>query len=119
MNEDTRKLALAALVGILVGAAIGLLIGWWLWPVQWVNATPADLRTDLQADYMMMTIDSFRVNGDAKLASYRYSLLGADAPAALAAVCFLAVEQFPQRIESGQPHDVILPAELFCVAQLG
>ena len=86
MNDDTRKLALAALVGVLIGAAIGLLIGWWLWPVQWVNATPADLRKDLQVDYMMMTIDSFRVNGDAKLASYRYSLLGAAAPAALAAV---------------------------------
>jgi hypothetical protein len=86
MTEDTRKWMLAGLVGILIGAAVGLLIGWWLWPVQWINATPADLRTDLQNDYMMMTIDSFRVNGDSDLASYRYSLLGADAPAALAAV---------------------------------
>jgi hypothetical protein len=86
MNEDTRKMLLTGLVGILVGAAIGLFIGWYLWPVQWINATPADLRTDLQNDYMMMTIDSFRVNGDATLASYRYSLLGEDAAAALAAV---------------------------------
>lgn len=86
MNDDSRKLSLTGLVGILIGAAIGLFIGWYLWPVQWVDATPADLRTDLQNDYMMMAIDSFRVNGDAELASYRYGLLGADASAALAAV---------------------------------
>lgn len=86
MNEDTRKLLLTGLVGILVGAAIGLLLGWSLWPVQWINATPVDLRTDLQQDYMKMAVDSFRVNGDANLAAYRYGLLGVDGPAALAAV---------------------------------
>jgi hypothetical protein len=86
MNEDTRKMLLTGLVGILIGAAIGLFIGWYLWPVQWIDATPAELRTDLQQDYMRMTIDSFRVNGDANLAAYRYSLLGEDAAAALAAV---------------------------------
>ncbi len=34
----------AMLIAFLVGAAIGLIvIGWWLWPVQWNNAKPSSL----------------------------------------------------------------------------
>jgi hypothetical protein len=116
MNEDTRKWMLAGLVGILIGAAIGLFIGWYLWPVEWINATPEDLRTDLQNDYMMMTIDSFRVNGDSELAAYRYGLLGEDAVAALEAVApyqdpnvLAAFEQAIATVPAVTPEPTPLP----------
>ena len=112
MTEDKRKWMLTGLVGILIGAAIGLFIGWYLWPVEWINATPEDLRTDLQNDYMMMTIDSFRVNGDEELAAYRYGLLGEDAAAALDAVAPYqdpnVLAAFEQAVAVAKGADVVI-----------
>ena len=34
----------AMLIAFLVGLAVGLIVlGWWLWPVQWTDAKPASL----------------------------------------------------------------------------
>ena len=73
---------LAAVVGIV----LGLLYGWVISPVRWVDGTPAQLREDLRVDYMRMAIDSYAVNRDAELALARYEYLGDFGPAALAAV---------------------------------
>jgi hypothetical protein len=54
--------------------------------VQWTNATPEVLRADLQADYLRMAIDSFRVNGDQALAVQRWDDLGTGAVGAYASV---------------------------------
>jgi len=62
--------------GVVLGLLLGLLIGWVLWPVQWTDATPEVLRTDLQQDYLRMTIDSYYRNGNTSLAMDRYNSLG-------------------------------------------
>jgi len=54
--------------------------------VEWTNATPEVLRADLQADYLRMAVDSFRVNGDQALALQRWDNLGAGADTAYAMV---------------------------------
>ncbi|MGE5073084.1 MAG: hypothetical protein ACM3MF_06620, partial [Anaerolineae bacterium] len=64
---------LAVLTGAL-GLLIGLLIGWS--SIRVVNATPASLRPDIQADYLRMVIESFRVNLDPNLALRRWQALG-------------------------------------------
>jgi hypothetical protein len=64
------------ILGVILGLLLGLIIGWGLWPVQWYNATPAELRTDLQQDYLRMTIDSYYRNGNTNLAMDRYNGLG-------------------------------------------
>ena len=52
-------------IGLFVGGLLlGLLIGWVIAPVEFVDATPAYLRADLQEDYLRMAIDSFRLNSD-------------------------------------------------------
>ncbi len=39
----------AMLIAFLVGMAVGLIVlGWWLWPVQWTQAKPASLSNDPQ-----------------------------------------------------------------------
>jgi len=71
----------------LLGLIIGLvLLGWWLFPVQWENATPEHLRADLQEDYMRMVIDSYNLHQDIDLAQQRVAELGDQAPNVLATV---------------------------------
>jgi hypothetical protein len=71
----------------IVGLFIGLVIlGWWLWPVQWANSYPENLRPAIQEDYLRMAIDSYTVNGDTALAQRRYNLLGEAGPWALSLI---------------------------------
>ncbi len=75
----------AAIVAFIAGLFIGLVIlGWWLWPVQWYDASPSDLRPDAQQDYVCMMIDSYSVNQNGSLAVRRYADLGEDGPALVA-----------------------------------
>jgi hypothetical protein len=77
----------AALLGFVAGLFIGLVVlGWGLWPVQWTDAAPSDLRSDLQQDYLRMAIDSYKANPNDTLALQHYQDLGAAGPAALKAI---------------------------------
>jgi len=73
------------IVGVVLGLLLGLIIGWGLWPVQWTDALPEVLRSDLQEDYMRMAIDSYRANKNinpqnaADVAVNRWDNLGAAA----------------------------------------
>lgn len=89
-----KKPAVAITLGAVAGLAIGLIVGWGIWPVQWTEATPEVLRVDLQEDYMRMAIDSFRVNSDADLAVQRYLALGP-----VAAQTLLTIEQNPGNLD--------------------
>ncbi len=59
--QDKRAMLI---LGVILGLLLGLIIGWGLWPVQYTDATPDALRTDLQQDYLRMTIDSYYRNGN-------------------------------------------------------
>jgi hypothetical protein len=67
-------------IGLFIGGlAIGLLYAYKISPVEFVDATPAYLRADLQEDYLRMAIDSFRLNPDPNLAVQRWQNLGSGA----------------------------------------
>ena len=72
--DVVKKQIILVLLLLVVGAAIGVPIGWAT--VRVVNTTPAVLREDLQEDYLRMAIDSFRVNRDPNLAVRRWDALG-------------------------------------------
>jgi hypothetical protein len=84
MNDIREQLQKPWVIGVLafvVGLIIGLVVlGWGLFPVQWSDAAPIHLRSDLKADYLRMAIDSYTVNQNAALARMRFEALGADAP---------------------------------------
>lgn len=72
------------LVSLVVGILFGLVVlGWWLWPVKWINASPQELDHKYQVQFMRMAIDSFAQNKDVTLAKERYMQLGPKAEAIL------------------------------------
>jgi hypothetical protein len=77
-SDMLKRPIVVALLALIVGIVLGLGWGWGVQPVEWVDAPVHLLRSDLQDDYLRMTIDSFRVNGDEELAITRYTQLGAN-----------------------------------------
>lgn len=74
----------AGVLGFLVGIFIGLVVlGWWLFPVEWEDADVSDLRQDAKVAYLRSCIDAFGYNGDAARAVECYESLGEGAPDAL------------------------------------
>ncbi len=53
-----------ALVSFAVGLVIGLTIAWVLWPVQFTNADPSDLRQAYKDDYVRMISAAYQVDGN-------------------------------------------------------
>ncbi len=84
IKEILRKPAALTIGALIIGVLIGLVVlGWGLWPLQWVNASPADLHADFQRDYLCMTIDSYIKNQDMGLVQLRWNSLGEKASAML------------------------------------
>lgn len=67
-----KKATPEVLTAFVLGLVLGLVVlGWWLWPVQWINADPVDLRTSHRDTYLQMIADSFALNGNNELARAR------------------------------------------------
>jgi len=71
---------------IILGLLLALVIGYWIWPVQWYDASYAELRPDLQEDFLRGAIESYSLNGDAALANTRYEGLGDSGPVVMATI---------------------------------
>ncbi len=95
--------ALSAGVAFVVGLFVGLVVlGWWLWPVKWTDASPAHLRADYQEDYLRMAIDSYELRGDVGLAQQRFLSLGEQGPEVLQRILADPREQSPAAIQAFQ-----------------
>ena len=63
-----------SLFAFVVGLIVGLVVlGWWVWPVQWIDAAPTDLHHGYQQIYVEMIVDSYDVNHNLELAKSRLS----------------------------------------------
>ncbi len=106
LPEFFKTPRVAAITGVVLGLALGLLVGWVLWPVQYTDAVPKILSQRYQEEYLRMAVDSYRLNKDVGLALQRWADLGPNAPALLQAVednpgsRRNAVEDFRAAIES-------------------
>jgi hypothetical protein len=99
VREQMNKPVVAGIAGLVIGLIIGwFVIGWGLWPVQWTDASPQQLRDDLKVDYMRMAIDSYAQNQDANQAQTRFQELGPDASQVLADVAANPGTQNPAAI---------------------
>ncbi len=88
-TPDKNTLLLAGVGGaaFVVGLLIGLVVlGWWLWPVKWINAAPQHLSPQYQREYLQMAIEAYAFTGDAQAAKARFDALGEKGPALLEAL---------------------------------
>jgi hypothetical protein len=84
IREQINKPLVAGIVGFIIGLIIGLpILGWGIWPVQYFDASAANLRSDLQEEWLRMAIVNYRVNPDATMAQRRWNELGEAGPAVL------------------------------------
>lgn len=67
-----RKALIGFVVGLLVGLIIGLpLLGWWVFPVEWYDTDPFDLRQEHKEAYISMLADSYTLNPNVALTRQR------------------------------------------------
>jgi hypothetical protein len=87
IREQTQKPLVVGIIAFAVGLIIGLVVlGWWLWPVQWYDAAPANLHAGFQEWWMRMAVEAYQVDKDPLIAKERYDALGEFGPTALGAV---------------------------------
>ncbi len=67
-------------LAIAIGAAGGLIYGWWVAPVEYYDATLDALHQDYKTDYVLMVAEAYKVENNLSLAAQRLALLGSDAP---------------------------------------
>ena len=70
-----KHLVLLSGTALLLGFALGLLLSWQIWPVEFSNASPANLTQAYQTDYVCMLVDSFNASQDQELARMRLDAL--------------------------------------------
>jgi len=68
------------LIVILLGIALGLIYGWVIDPVDYVDTPPNTLRADYKADYVLMVAEIYGVDRDAEMAVRRLTYLGDPSP---------------------------------------
>lgn len=61
---------------LLLGFTLGLLYGWLIQPVHYVDTAPASLRADYQTDYVLMVAQAYASGQDLQTAQVRLASLG-------------------------------------------
>ncbi len=91
------------LLVITLGIAAGMVYGWFVNPVEYVDIAPESLREDYKTDYVLMTAEAYQVNQDLGIAVRRLALLGDTPPADT------VTEAISYALEHGYaPDDVML-----------
>ena len=68
------------LIVIAIGIGLGLLYGWLIDPVDFVDTTPNTLRADYKADYVLMVAEIYSTDQNAEAAVIRLTYLGDPSP---------------------------------------
>jgi len=70
-------------VVLFIGFGIGLLYGWFVDPVDYVDTFPDTLREDYKADYVLMVAEAYQFEQDIDLAIERLAYLSPTPPVSL------------------------------------
>jgi hypothetical protein len=82
MRSWLRVLGLL-IIGLAVGAGLGLYLGWVAWPTEFTNANPSVLQERYQRDYILMIATVYSGDGDLAAARRRIDSLGENGHEAL------------------------------------
>jgi len=84
VREQSKNPIVVGVLAFIIGVIFGLVVlGWWLWPVDWTDAAPEDLVAEEQTEYLRMSIEAYGYTGDAARAQSRYVKLGEDTEVAM------------------------------------
>ena len=72
-----RKIILT-LIGLAAGAGLGLLIGWYVWPVTYTESAPMRMRQDWKDEAIWLAAQAFAYDRDLEAAQARLRPLGSD-----------------------------------------
>ena len=100
-----QKITAEVVIAFVLGVFIGLVVlGWWLWPVNWTNTDAADLKPGQKEVYLQMIADSYALTRDSETAVAR--LQGLKAPgeedADLSAMLAALIKARTEAGESGE-----------------
>src|SRR5258707_3626783 len=73
-----------SLFAVIIGIGLGLLYGWVINPVKFVDTTPESLRADYRADYVLMIAEVYHTDHEADLAVHQLASLGSGNPSQIA-----------------------------------
>lgn len=83
MDAQVRKWAIQAAIGVLGGLLLGIVIGWYVWPLEYLADTlPAALRQDYRDDYIVMVATVYEVEANPEQAREQLAFLDAQDPVA-------------------------------------
>jgi hypothetical protein len=68
------------LIVLILGAAAGLFYGWVVNPVEYVDISPQNLRSDYKADYVLMVAEAYQVDHEQDLAVRRLAEISKSSP---------------------------------------
>jgi hypothetical protein len=107
MDTSVRRWVVLGIVGLIAGLTLGVVIGWWVLPVEYTNTPPSVLRQDYRDNYIMMVATVYAVEGDLDRARERLAALDAEDPAA-------PVIELGERLISagGEPDEITRLAQL-------
>lgn len=71
---------LRVLLALALGLSLGLVYGWLIQPVTYVETTPDSLRSDYRTDYVLMVAEAYSGPGSLDEAQRRLASLGPEAP---------------------------------------
>src|SRR4030042_3480769 len=87
VKEYSKRPLVVGIFCFVVGVIIGLVVlGWWLWPVQWCDASPAQLESGWQDMGLQVAIIAYGARGEPATAKVEYEALGDSADDTLARV---------------------------------
>ena len=73
------------IIALAIGIALGLIYGWAIDPIEYVDVTPNILREDYRVDYVLMTAEAYQNDFDSDIAARRLAILGSESPASITA----------------------------------
>ena len=78
-----------------LGAGLGLVYGWVINPVKYMDTTPINLRVDYKSDYVLMVAEVYQADGDLALAVRRLAGLGDKPPVDIVREAMIFASQAP------------------------
>jgi hypothetical protein len=76
-NRTVLIVAVLVILGLTAGAALGLLIGWVVLPVRYVDTSIADLRVDYKEEFILLVGSAYALDHDLEKAQARLDQLSA------------------------------------------